>query len=515
MPVLVHFAFCRGFVEKNDHERTKEMMRRFRNLRKGILGALVIASFCVPQVLIAQPDTLWTRTFGGSGAEQGHCVQQTSDGGYIIVGWTNSFGSGKGDVWLIKTDMNGDTLWTRIFGGNGDDCAYFVRQTQDGGYILTGNTDSYGPGGYDLWLIRTDAIGDTLCTKTIGGSGGECGYCVRETLDSGYIIVGSTGSFGADQCDIWLIKTDMNGDTLWTKTFDGFPSPDVDVGYWVEEVSDSGYIIAASKGYCWSSYSWLIKTDRNGDTLWTISGELASEIYSVQETFDGGYIATGIVYHDAIVPYSEVLLVRTDKNGDGWEKTFMEDQYGSNGGCGVTQASDSSYIIVGTTCPNDTGSLDILLAKIDTAGVLMWSETFGGSENEYGQFVQQTSDGGYIVLGTTHSFGAGQGDIWLIKLGGTGVEEESKAISLRSGMDIWPNPFAKNTTITYAVPSKEKVSLNLYDVSGRCVRPIVNAEKRPGCHSVTVDAKGLGTGLYFARFIAGDHKEVKKLIVTR
>jgi hypothetical protein len=233
--------------------------------------------------LLAQaPDTLWTRTFGSS-QDEGHSVQQTSDGGYIVTGWTASIGAGGSDVWLIKTDASGDTIWTRTFGGSGMDKGRSVQQTTDGGYVVAGNTASFGAGGFGFWLIKTDSSGDTIWTKTFGGRGSDSdyGHSVQQTSDGGYVVTGDNG-FG-----VWLIKTDASGDTLWTRIFVGGG-----VGYSVQQTSDGGYIVAGETG----SSVWLIKTDAWGDTLWTrtFGGNDSDCGHSVQQTTDGGYIVAGV-----------------------------------------------------------------------------------------------------------------------------------------------------------------------------------------------------------------------------
>ena len=169
-------------------------------------------------VFAQAPDTLWTKTYGGIEYDWGFSVQQTDDGGYIIGGAIYSFGSISGDVWLLKTDANGDTVWTKIYGGAGTDEGQCVQQTTDSGYIIVGWTESFGAGAWDVWLLKTDADGDTLWTKTYGGIFVDYGYSVQQTNDGGYIIVGWTKSFGAGDYDVYLVKTDVDGDTLWTKT---------------------------------------------------------------------------------------------------------------------------------------------------------------------------------------------------------------------------------------------------------------------------------------------------------
>ena len=216
---------------------------------------IVSLLWCMP--LKAQPDTLWTKTFGGSNGDWGFSVQQTSDGGYIILGGTVSYGAGEIDAWLIKTDTSGDTLWTKTFGGGGSDWGFSVQQTSDGGYIIGGSTSSYGAGSDDAWLIKTDTSGHTLWTETFGGSNSDYGGSVQETYDGGYIITGSTTSYGAGEHDVWLIKTNSSGDTLWTRTFGG---SSIDFGYSVQQTSDGGYIITGeTDSYGGDGDAWLIR----------------------------------------------------------------------------------------------------------------------------------------------------------------------------------------------------------------------------------------------------------------
>ena len=216
--------------------------------------------------LLAQaPDTSWTRKFGGG---MGRSVQQTSDGGYIITGSTKFLSAGDNDLWLIKTDSLGNILWTKTYGGSESDVGYSIQQTTDGGYIITGITQSFGAGENDIWLIKTNNSGDTLWTKTIGGSNNDVGNSVQQTNDGGYIIAGSMYSSVNNGYDVWLIKTDSLGDTLWTKTYGG---GEFDFGYSTQQTEDGGYIITGNTySYGFGDLNvWLIKTNDSGDTLWT------------------------------------------------------------------------------------------------------------------------------------------------------------------------------------------------------------------------------------------------------
>ena len=314
---------------------------------------------CPNECTDGSPDMEWNKTFGGSAGEWAYSVQQTTDGGYIIVGITNSYGAGYNDVWLIKTDSGGNEQWSKTFGGYGVDGAYSVQQTTDGGYIIAGVTNSSGRGYYDTWLIKTDSSGDEQWNKTFGGSGADSANSVQQTTDGGYIITGETQSSGARfGNDVWLIKTSSGGDEQWNKTFGGSLW---DKANSVQQTTDGGYIIAGH--YDSADYeAWLIKTNSSGDEQWnkTFGGFGWDWAYSVQQTIDGGYIIAG--HSSGTVGY------------DAW------------------------------------------LIKTDSDGNEQWNKTFGGSGLDFLYSVQQTTDGGYITTGSTSSFGSGSSDIWLIKI---------------------------------------------------------------------------------------------------
>jgi hypothetical protein len=374
--------------------------------------ALLLVGLGVGKSVVQAPSWEWFKTFGGSEDDSGSSVQQTSDGGFILVGTTTSFGAGGFDVWLIKTDASGNKLWEKTFGGIRDDRGHSVQQTSDGGFILLGWTESFDAREADVWLIKTDASGNIEWDRTFGGSDRDKGSSVQQTSDGGFILVGYTESFGAGWADVWLIKTDADGNKLWDRTFGG---SGLDSGSSVQQTSDGGFILV---GYTTSFGAggfdvWLIKTDADGNKLWekTFGGSRRDWGSSVQQTSDGGFIIVG---YTTSFGAGDVWLIKTDANGNKqWDRTFGGSDWDE--GWSVQQTSDGGFIIVGWTWSFGAGGPDVWLIKTDANGNKQWDRTFGGSDWDWGFSVQQTSDGGFIIVGSTESFGAGEGDVLLIK----------------------------------------------------------------------------------------------------
>jgi hypothetical protein len=260
--------------------------------------------------------TSFAKTYGGTNWDWAYSVQQTSDGGYIVAGYTWSFSVGYYDIFLIKTDANGNVIWAKTYGGASFDWATSVQQTSDGGYIVAGATWSFGAGNGDIFLIKTDANGNLQWAKTYGGTFGEYARSVQQTSDGGYIVAGNTSSFGAGAVDIFLIKTDANGNMQWAKTYGGIYT---DSATSVQQTSDGGYIVA---GATWSFGAgngdfFLIKTDANGNIIWakTYGGTSYDLATSVQQTSDGGYIVAGFTTSFG-AGYYDIFLIKTDANGN-------------------------------------------------------------------------------------------------------------------------------------------------------------------------------------------------------
>ena len=353
----------------------------------------------------------FSKNFGGLDSDIGFSVQQTSDSGFVVTGRIESFGNGGGDAWLIKTDADGNEQWNQTIGGSLSDYTYSIIHAVGGGFILTGYTYSSGNGNRDVWLIKTDIDGNEEWTQTYGGISNDYARSVRKTADGGYIIIGYTESFGDGGNDIWLIKTDGDGNEMWTQTFGD--AMHYDYGWAVEQSADGGYILTGNKISIndGNAVVWLKKTDYNGDVEWNknIYGSSYSG-YSIQQTSDGGYIITGRTESIA----SDVWVYKTDSQGNReWEKTFGGGLYDI--GYDIKQTFDGGYMIIGHTESYGNGSSDVWLIKINSLGIQEWNRTFGGSYYDKGYFGQQTFDGGYVIVGSTTSFGNGGEDLWIIK----------------------------------------------------------------------------------------------------
>ncbi len=382
---------------------------------KLLLVGILVSSFDFETIHGDGAPSIWNMTFGGSNNDEAHSVQQTSDGGYIIAGWTMSFGAGLPDFWLVRTNSSGAMQWNKTYGGVSKDEAYSVQQTSDGGYIIAGSTESGTAGLSDFWLIKTYANGDMQWNKTYGGSHDECAFCVRQTNDGGYIAAGYTDSSGVGNSDFWLVKTDAGGIVQWTGTYGG---TGLDLAFSVFQTSDGGYALAGNTTSYGAGGSnlWLVKTDMMGTAQWnkTYGGNSYDTGRSILQTIDGDYIIAGWTSSFG-AGGSDFWLIKTDGLGNQlWSQTYggISDEEAYS----VKQTSDGGYVIAGATTSYGLGGSDFWWVKTDATGVMRWNQANGGSADEKAYSVQQTSDGGYILAGSTESFGEGFADFWVTKV---------------------------------------------------------------------------------------------------
>ncbi|HHW43730.1 MAG TPA: hypothetical protein GXX25_07980 [Desulfotomaculum sp.] len=309
-------------------------------------------------------NRLWIKTYKGNGYSCGYCVQEVNRGGFIVVGDTKSKNGYDHDVYVVQTDEKGEPLWEQNFGGQYCDYAWSVRQTKDGGYILAGGTESFGAGIYDVYLIKLDSSGQELWEKTYGGKGSDCGYAVLELDDGGYLIAGNTESFGNGNADIYLLRTDPNGQLIWQKTYGGKGS---DYAWSLAPCRDGSYVIAGEKEVAGRQgnilAACLIKVDRDGNELWekTYGDGSAGSIYAVYQEGDGGHVLAG--KKESTGGGYDIYLVKTDKNGDSvWEKTTSGS--GFNCACSIVPGKDGEYVLAGRKGVEKSSQGDIFVLQL-------------------------------------------------------------------------------------------------------------------------------------------------------
>lgn len=492
---------------------------------------LLLKCFCCVLFVAASsaqgPDTLWTRTYGGASSDYGYSIQQTfPDGGYIITGSTFSFGEGSYDVYYLKTDANGEVDWVRTYGGTGTDHGASVQQALDGGYIIAGYTNSSGAGGYDVLLAKTDSSGVVDWAYTYGGAADDRGWCVQQTLpDSGYIVAGYTETVGAGGGDAFVIRTDAGGGLLWANPYGGTAWDEARCAS--QTFPDSGYIIAGttSSSGAGADDVYLIKIDADGDSLWTrtYGGAAGENGYEVRQTFpDSGYIIIGNTYSFG-AGNSDVYLVKTDQDGDTlWTRTFggTSVEYGYS----IQQTSpEVGYIIAGSTRSFGEGNYDAYIIKTDADGDPIWTRTYGGSAYDDGYSVCQTApDSGYVICGSTRSFGAGVYDVYVMKtepvlagikqglVGGT-------TLMLSAGE---PNPFTDRTLIRYHLGERSRVTIAVHNVLGQKVATLLDALRDQGPHVIAWDGRdsrghALAPGIYFCSVQAKNQFATRKIVLIR
>ena len=478
-----------------------------------VLSMAALAAILLPSSLNAEIN--FERTYGGTNDDDGWSAQQTAEGGYVVAGNTSSYGAGNSDIYLIKTDAAGDMLWTRTFGGPAFDYCRSVQQTADGGYILAGYTSSFGAGFSDIYLVKTDSSGETLWTRTYGGAEDDYGYAVRQTAEGGFIVTGETHSFGSGG-NVYLVRTNANGNALWTRTYGGESG---EFGCSVQPTTDSGFIIVGSTSSFGAGGSdvYLVKTDANGDTLWSRTFGGTNDDYggSVQQTIDGGYAIAGYTWSFGAGD-GDVYLIKTDVTGDTmWTRTFGGAGY--DGANSVQQTTDGGYAIAGHTTSFGAGGYDVYLLKTDERGDTQWTKTYGGSDNEVGYSIQPTADGGYVIAGGTHSFGSGGCDVYLIKtdsLGNVAVAEPKASPTRAPALSLTcePNPCRGATTISLKpqASSSKRPTLRIYDAQGRLVLfQTVRAS------SFIFHPSSLPSGAYFVRVDAGNEHATARVVLQR
>lgn len=430
-----------------------------------IIITLITVQVFICLNLIAQPNIEWQQSYGGSDTDIGHDIEHTPDGGYIIAGQTRStdgdvsIAHGFYDYWVAKISSDGSLEWERSYGGSHHDIAQDIEVTNDGGYIILGTSDSEDgqvsdPRNLsDFWIVKINSIGDIEWEKSLGGYNNDFGYAIEQTADGGYIVGGSSNSESVDvsnnygNYDYWLVKLSSNGEMEWEKSLGGSKS---DVAYSLRQTTDGGYILAgkshSNDGDVTGNHDignfihdfWIVKVDSLGQIEWqnSLGGSDHESAHSIQQTDDGGYIVTGLTRStdgDVTQNFGDwdtwVVKLYADGNIE-WQKTIGSyyDQIAQD----IKQTTDGGYIIVG--CSGDGAQVfehkKFWAVKINSTGTIDWQQSYGGIDVDRALSVLQTEDEAYILAGVSDSDNGditnshGGSDVWVVKLGPCAVNTD-------------------------------------------------------------------------------------------
>jgi len=366
---------------------------------------------------VAEPLVSFAHAFGGEGGEYAAAVRVTSDGGFILIGLTNSFGGGNEDVWLLKLDGNGHLQWEKTIGAINAERGYDIQETADHGYVLVaGGLDDDGD--YNLLVFKLTSQGEIEWQRSYGGSPDDnwgawgINFSIRQTGEGGYVVAGNTQGFGAARDDVWILKLDARGEVEWQKRYGG--SGD-DYANWIEQTEDAGYIVAGVTESFGAGGPdiWVLKLDASGEVEWqkTYGGSDWDLGYTIRPTTDGGYVLLGTTF-----TFGGAWVLKLDASGDvTWQKAYG----GFDGrGTDIRQTQEGGYILSGSLY-TPGGGTDAWLLKLDAAGEIEWQRTYGGDRVDEFLTVEQTPEGGFVAGGDSWSFRSDQYgadvELWVVR----------------------------------------------------------------------------------------------------
>jgi len=505
--------------------------------------SLLLVFFTTSLLGFSQPTIEWEKSLGGSNHDSAYSMQQTSDGGYIIVGSSMSNdgdvtdNQGGSDYWVVKLSITGSLQWQKSLGGDLFEWAHSTKQTTDGGYVILGesysnNGDVSGNNGEsDYWIVKLSSTGVLQWEKTLGGSGIDSGQSIQQTSDGGYIVAGFSASNDGDVTnnhgseDYWVVKLSTTGDIQWEKTLGG---SSYDLATSIQQTSEGGYIVAgmssSNNGDVSGNHGnldyWIVKLNSTGNIVWqkSLGGTEADKARSIQQTSDGGFIVAGQSRsNDGDVTgnhgYEDYWVVKLSSIGViEWERSLG----GSNQeiAYSIVQTLGGDFSVVGYSESNDGdvtgnhGDSDIWIAKLSSTGSLLWQKSLGGSELEFGEAIIQTTGYSFVVAGTSRSNDGdvtgnhGASDFWIVKLS--------------PDLGVSDNEFI-NTTVLYPNPSSGSVNIETEDIKTVTLFDSVGKKsyfkELTGESSVNINVSHLAKGVYMVVILTSKQRLVKKLII--
>jgi hypothetical protein len=483
---------------------------------------LTFALSLFPFDLFSQPGT-WVAVYGGTQYDRGKGIAQTTDNGYIVCGSTSSYGSGTTDFYLLKIDSAGKFQWENTFGGPNIENAFSVQQTSDSGFVLSGYSNSFGSGNYDAFLVKTNSLGVLQWERSFGSSDWDFIYWAEQTADGGYILAGESYSFG-NSTQAWLVKTDANGDTLWTRTFG---TQGADVFKEVHQTADKGFLAGGTTTTDAGDQDFfLVRTDSAGTKKWERSfGGTGNDICnSVAVCADGGFLMGG---YATISGVNKISYTKTNSAGDPLLTKVDTFDAGSKSISRIRETFDGMIITLINSNVGGFGGQEIFLDKWNGPWN-QWVRTFGGTYDEEGYDLVQTADSGFALVGYTETFGKGPDNIFIVKTAsdghynpvnniyvGTGdLEEEDQNILL------YPNPCSGSLSLQFNdgfLNDKHQLLFTVSDISGRI---IFSSETNVPLYSVDpfrieIPSDRYSSGLFTAAFQSGSNIVHRKLVLVK
>lgn len=463
-------------------------------------------------------DTAFIYTYGGIQNDGCSQVKATYDNGYIMIGTSNSFGCGNTDFYAIKVDSMGKHVWSKTYGGPINEEGFSVTPTLDKGFAFVGFTDSYGNGGYDVFLVKTDSLGNVQWQKAYGGSDWDFGYSVRQLSDSGFIICGQTYSFGAGNGDVYIIRTNSKGDTLWTRAVGG---AGYEVGNSVCVLEDSLYAIVGattSFGKGDTDMYFILMDDKGIIKKDTTFGSTHNDIaYSINVTQDNGFVIFGST--DSLKPGKpNEIIIKTDSIGHiKWMQ--LEPCPGIGIGKDAIQAPDGSYVAVSTNNSSGLGGYAMLIWHLNSGGGYLVSPSLGGAADEQGNSVAISKNGNVVLTGTTDSPGYTEGldDVMMIRWKNADSisffwinyiknfydtcycipTTTHSQVMFYPGVKVFPNPVSTCSTLLVQGVIGEHYFFNIYNMEGQGIFQNIPLQTTAHGQSVAYIEKGnLTAGVY-------------------
>lgn len=500
---------------------TLKNIRTIKLINHIIFNCLIffILAVFLQSPLFAQsiPDTVWTKEFGYSDdGEPGEKILKTSDGGFVILAHKEEGG------WILKMNADCDTVWTKYHQYGFMNGFRSIKQTSDGGYIIVG--DKWEPShACDVFVVRLDEYGDTLWTRTFDNVVDDSGRDVLETPDGDFIVTGfcapdSGGNMG------YVVKVSASGDSLWARAY-----YQVRWSWGIEYAQDGNYVITGT--YCQEPDMiefFLLNINSDGDVNWLKhygTGSIWEPLYNahaIKSTPDGGHIICGAkMDYNPETMGEYIFLLKVNADGDSlWTSTYGY-PFASYQGYSIIQTNDGGYIVSGTYGPPG-GSWEkyLCIVGFNSMGDTLWSNYICPSDRSVGFCIEKISDNNYIVVGeNAESHYHSDLDLYVVRLvrNETGIVDFVVNITPKTCIlsPNYPNPFNPSTVIEYTLPEFCGVTIEIFDILGKKIETIIDEKQSAGQHQVVWNAKDKSTGMYFYRIKAGDYSETKSMTLIK